>query len=68
MGRDMTIKVDWSQRQTLAERRDDIGKARKYLAETDWYVTRQNETGKPMPEDVRAAREAARQTASQEPR
>lgn len=35
-------------------------KARRYLAETDWYVVRFAETGTPIPEDIRAAREAAR--------
>lgn len=31
-----------------------------YLAATDWYVTRQMETGKAIPEDVVARRAAAR--------
>lgn len=31
-----------------------------YLAETDWYVTRKSETGKAIPDDVLAKREAAR--------
>jgi hypothetical protein len=35
-------------------------KARAYLAETDWYVVRFVEAGTPIPEDIRAAREAAR--------
>ena len=31
-----------------------------YLAQTDWYVTRKAETGKAIPDDVLAKREAAR--------
>lgn len=34
--------------------------ARAYLAETDWYVTRMHETGQPVPDDIAAARQAAR--------
>ena len=35
-------------------------KALEYLASTDWYVVRLIETGKPIPEDILLAREAAR--------
>ena len=31
-----------------------------YLADTDWYVVREQETGKPMPDEVRARRSAIR--------
>jgi hypothetical protein len=34
--------------------------ARRYLANTDWYVTRHHETGEPIPADVTEARAAAR--------
>ena len=34
--------------------------ARKYLAETDWYVTRKAETGKAIPDDILTKREEAR--------
>ena len=34
--------------------------ARKYLADTDWYVTRKAETGKAIPDDVVTKREEAR--------
>lgn len=34
--------------------------AREYLDSTDWYVIREVETGKPMPDDVRIKREEAR--------
>lgn len=34
--------------------------ARAYLASTDWYVIRMQETGEPVPEDVLAERAAAR--------
>ena len=31
-----------------------------YLADTDWYVVREQETGKPIPDEVRARRSAIR--------
>lgn len=31
-----------------------------YLADTDWYVIREQETGKPVPDEVRARRSAIR--------
>lgn len=34
--------------------------ARAYLASTDWYVTRLNETGAVIPDDILAERQAAR--------
>ena len=34
--------------------------ARKYLAETDWYVTRKTETGKAIPDDIVTKRQEAR--------
>ena len=34
--------------------------ARKYLAETDWYVTRKAETGKDIPDDIATKRQEAR--------
>lgn len=63
MGR---IKIDQSKWTTEAERqaRDEAERARRYLAETDWYVTRAAETGKPIPDDIKTAREDARQIAS----
>lgn len=38
--------------------------ARRYLAMTDWYVTRLTETGQAIPADISEARAAARQAAS----
>ncbi len=35
-------------------------RARQYLAETDWYVTRNAETGKAVPDDILAKRAQAR--------
>lgn len=35
--------------------------ARQYLLNTDWYVIRIQETGKPIPVDISEARAAARQ-------
>ena len=34
--------------------------ARAYLASTDWYVIRMQETGEPVPDDIIAERAAAR--------
>lgn len=42
------------------QRRADNIEARAYLASTDWYVIRQQETGQPAPEEVLASRAAAR--------
>jgi hypothetical protein len=33
---------------------------RAYLAETDWYVVRMQETGKDIPDDIKAKRDEAR--------
>ncbi len=38
--------------------------AKKYLSETDWYVTRQAEVGTPIPEDILSKRAQARIDAS----
>lgn len=37
--------------------------ARRYLAETDWYVIRAHETGAPIPDQVAQNRAAARKGA-----
>ena len=36
--------------------------AQAYLDSTDWMVTRHAETGRPIPDDVKARRQAARET------
>ncbi|HCE1715003.1 TPA: hypothetical protein NGR89_004498 [Vibrio parahaemolyticus] len=33
---------------------------RRYLLETDWYVIREQETGEPIPDEIKANRVAAR--------
>lgn len=38
--------------------------AEQYLKETDWYVTRKFDTGVPLPADVEAKRQQARDTIS----
>lgn len=35
-------------------------KAKAYLTSTDWYVARQIETGKPIPEEILLKRQQAR--------
>lgn len=63
------MTVDLSQLITAEARRDadeafdaaaQLAAAQAYLAETDWYVTRKVETGKEIPEEILAARNAAR--------
>lgn len=62
------IVADVSGRPVLAERApavpDEKALARRYLSETGWYVERFAETGKPIPEEVRALRQAAREVLS----
>jgi len=48
-------------------RMEDNLSNRAYLTETDWYVTRKAETGKAIPEDVLAKREAARAAIAEVP-
>jgi hypothetical protein len=35
--------------------------ARAYLADTDWLVVREAETGKPVPDEIKVARAKARE-------
>lgn len=62
--------IDWSKLKSAEARQAEAGQAvreagnaeaRKYLAETDWYVTRHLETGAPIPQEVTQARAEARQ-------
>ncbi len=48
-----TVKVDAESRSL---------NARRYLSDTDWYIVRQQETGKPVPEEVLAERQEARES------
>ena len=50
----------------LAEaiRNSEKAKAKKYLADTDWYISRKTETGTPIPEEILTKRASARETAS----
>ena len=50
-----------AQAQAAAHARSE---ALAYLADTDWFVTRLAETGKAVPDEVAAKREAARKAAS----
>lgn len=63
------MNIDWSKKRTAdqlasegaAEEQARINaEARAYLASTDWYVTRQQETGVPIPDVVLTERAAAR--------
>lgn len=53
---DKIVKPDFDVDKLLA----DIEIYEEYLANTDWYITRKIENGKPVPEDVLAKREEAR--------
>ncbi len=44
---------------------NELAKARQLLLDTDWYVIRLQETGKPIPEAITAARALARSVLSQ---
>ena len=66
---EITAEIDLSQIVTAADkariatqetRQRDNDAARRYLAQTDWYVLRLQETGSPMPPEISAARRAAR--------
>lgn len=63
------VKIDWSQRVREAEQAAirEANAARRTLAETDWYVIRQIETGQPIPASIAAARADARQKAGRDP-
>lgn len=47
-------EVERMQREARMEELQD------YLKDTDWYAIREAETGKPIPEEIRAGRESAR--------
>lgn len=53
-----TRKPDEMIAKTLQEQTN--AQSRAYLAETDWYVSRFTENGTPIPEEVKAKRQAAR--------
>ena len=57
------IKVDAAKLLALEEAKQREA-AKSYLDSTDWFVTRLAETGKPVPDDVAAKREAARKSAN----
>ena len=63
------MKIDWSQRVREAEEEAlrQANTARRTLAETDWYVIRQIETGQPVPANITAARAEARKKAGHNP-
>jgi hypothetical protein len=66
------IRIDWSKRETAKDRAraaeaDAAARARAYLAETDWYVTRLNDPsdGRPIPQEILDARVTARLAANE---
>jgi len=63
------VQIDWSQcvREAEEEALRQANAARRTLAETDWYVIRQIETGQPIPAHIRSARADARKKAGRDP-
>lgn len=63
------VKIDWSQRVREAEEEAlrQANAARRSLADTDWYVIRQLETGQPIPASITADRADARNKAGRDP-
>jgi hypothetical protein len=54
-------RLAWHADDIAKEERDNTNRTlRAYLAETDWYVTRLYETGKPVPVEVVTKRADAR--------
>lgn len=64
------VKIDWTQRVREEEQEAlrQANAARRTLAETDWYVIRQLETGQPIPAQITRDRAAARSRINGEPR
>jgi hypothetical protein len=56
--RDRAIEIAAHEAHAVSEARNLD--ALRYLASTDWYVARMAETGTPIPDDILAARAAAR--------
>ncbi len=59
---------DKTQARAAADRAHARAEARRYLAETDWYVIRAADTGTSVPETIRTDRAAARDMLSSDDR
>ena len=58
---DAEVDAHLNPAKTLEQLQEQINtEAREYLAETDWYVIRAQETGVEVPADILEARQAAR--------
>jgi hypothetical protein len=57
---DINISLDIKDVEIIYSREETNINARDYLDSTDWYVTRQAETGKAIPEDILTKRQEAR--------
>jgi hypothetical protein len=55
-----TDTVEFEETLTLTMVYEEPADDMQYLADTDWYVTREAETGKPIPVDVKAKRSEIR--------
>lgn len=54
------FKEKTKEEEDLIKQRQISAEALKYLSDTDWYVIRQVETNKPIPQDILDARAEAR--------
>lgn len=64
-GHKQVSKEEWDKvnKEIIAPKTEQLiinTEAKKYLASTDWYAVREQETGKAMPEDVKKKRAAER--------
>ena len=64
------MNIDFTQMKTSEQKAEEAAKAeqerinneaRAYLNQTDWYVTRHQETGQPIPENILTLRQEARE-------
>jgi len=53
------IKIDPVKQAAIVKASQDLENL-KYLADTDWYVIREMDIGQPVPPEIKANRQAAR--------
>lgn len=55
---------DFEAQKVIEVKRKKLARFEEYLRQTDWYETRKSQTGKPIPEEVLADRQIARERIS----
>ena len=58
------ILAEQSEMPSNVTKQDTLLELEYYLVTTDWYIIRQIETGKPIPEDIKKKRQEAREEIS----